>query len=394
MMCSNEKNRNLSNIMSLLGMRPKMFKKHTDQLIFKACRNGNSFELESILSDGADPNCEGYHYPPLHIACKYHPKLIKVLLNYGADINVKNSSYKTPLHMACEYKLSSVKILLDCGADLNVIDHEGNTPLHVACQHNRKIAKYLLSKKVKLNIKNYRDNTPLHIACVYKPSLVKYFLKAGSNPNIKNINGYTPLHVACRYNKNVVKHFINTNANPNIKNKYSGYPIHTISDPKTMSIILKLGANPDQECKDETPLCRACYKQKSEMVKVLLDGGANPNLPGSVHIDRRKKTPLYYACTSDDAISVKYLLEAGANIDLSDDNFKVSDIGYELKIDEEKIKFSKKGILYKYLKKIYKEISKVTHFGPDRIIMKFLFGLQTNHQIYNLLDKKIYKKKA
>ena len=78
--------------------------------------------------------CAGNAYDGylLHL-CFYQPKLVRVLIQKGANVNVKTSDGNTPLHYAAggigsEY-IESIKILLSNGADVNARDNAGQTPL-------------------------------------------------------------------------------------------------------------------------------------------------------------------------------------------------------------------------------------------------------------------------
>lgn len=110
---------------------------------------------------------------PLYLAVfrQSHSKIIKSLLKYGADINIKNQSGISSLHCAV-YKDNEeiVKLLLENGADVNVRDNEGATPLHltVSRYHNRgAITKILLKYGADVNAKDKRGNTALDIARQY-----------------------------------------------------------------------------------------------------------------------------------------------------------------------------------------------------------------------------------
>ncbi len=60
----------------------------------------------------------------------------------------------------------------------------------------------------------------------------------------------------------------------------------------------------------ETPLLVASELHKRDIVKLLLDNGANPN-----KVDAEGVSPLIYACVYNDKELVDAILDAGANID-------------------------------------------------------------------------------
>ncbi|ORY03170.1 putative ankyrin repeat protein, partial [Neocallimastix californiae] len=89
-------------------------------------------------------------------------KLVKYLVDIGAEINVKNKYCETPLICSCynnnTYKsinFETVKFLVENGAELNDIDEVGNSALLYACTRNEtNIIKYLVEKGANLKIKN------------------------------------------------------------------------------------------------------------------------------------------------------------------------------------------------------------------------------------------------
>ena len=53
-----------------------------------------------------------------------------MLLTHGADINIKNNKGETALITACSFcNIPVVKLLIEYGADVNMPDLYGNTPL-------------------------------------------------------------------------------------------------------------------------------------------------------------------------------------------------------------------------------------------------------------------------
>ena len=62
------------------------------------------------------------------------PRLVKALIEAGADLNERNEEDLTALHMAAKFnELEIVEMLLKAGADQRLKDkHHGWTPLHFA----------------------------------------------------------------------------------------------------------------------------------------------------------------------------------------------------------------------------------------------------------------------
>ena len=75
-----------------------------------------------------------HHDTPLHFAC-FRGKLdvAQLLLDHGAQVNVKNHKGETPLHLASRLmSLEAAWILLKYGADLNAENFESETPFQLA----------------------------------------------------------------------------------------------------------------------------------------------------------------------------------------------------------------------------------------------------------------------
>jgi uncharacterized protein len=91
---------------------------------------------EQLLIFGADPDFENEHtiVPPLRIAFGNQcPELVKLLLDYGADVNMRTKRGLTLLQMAVVFgNTNMVELLLDYGADTDVVNNQGQTPLDMA----------------------------------------------------------------------------------------------------------------------------------------------------------------------------------------------------------------------------------------------------------------------
>lgn len=112
--------------------------------------------LEPLRNKGVSlnktDNC-GYGYTALHQACeKGNFGAAKILIEKGAEINVRESNGKTPLHLACEEGHTQlVSLLIDYQADVNIADNFKILPLLVSTfTQNIGITKLLKSKGAKI----------------------------------------------------------------------------------------------------------------------------------------------------------------------------------------------------------------------------------------------------
>jgi ankyrin repeat protein len=63
---------------------------------------------------------------PLHVV--WSAEVIKLLLEFGANVHARNSAGATPLHWARSYE--AVELLIQAGADVHARTHRGYTPMH------------------------------------------------------------------------------------------------------------------------------------------------------------------------------------------------------------------------------------------------------------------------
>lgn len=73
-----------------------------------------------------------YNYYPIHLLSMSHVNknsLLKILIQKGANVNLKDGNGSSALHYAL-LDLETVKILLANGADVNALDRMGRTPLY------------------------------------------------------------------------------------------------------------------------------------------------------------------------------------------------------------------------------------------------------------------------
>lgn len=91
-------------------------------------------------------------------AWREHVAMTKLLVDMGADVNIRNDIGMSPLHRAAQYAQSSVvRFLLDSGADVLARDINGNSALHWAVRTAAPNTDQEVIKTVKLLLKRGAD---------------------------------------------------------------------------------------------------------------------------------------------------------------------------------------------------------------------------------------------
>lgn len=139
-----------------------------------ALRFGTVATVKRLLQAGANPNLgsakAGAETPILCFAMEDEfgeprdvPEMIRLCLEHGADINVRDAEGQTPLCLAAKYDLvGTVEVLLEYQPDLNAGDSWGYTPLHQA--NDPVIVEKLLRKGANANVQTQYGETPLMLA--------------------------------------------------------------------------------------------------------------------------------------------------------------------------------------------------------------------------------------
>lgn len=138
---------------------------------------------------------------PLHCAAVHdNLDMIRYLISEGAEVDVACPD-GTPLSYACMYSSAEAcKVLLEAGADPNVKETHSRTPLHLAMYslEESTIADkitLLVGAGAKINAQDDRGDTPLHISAENSVDAMNIvaLIRAGADPCIKNLRGGTAL---------------------------------------------------------------------------------------------------------------------------------------------------------------------------------------------------------
>ena len=218
--------------------------------LMEAARRGNLSIVRLMLAGGADPNVQEANAGQnalMWAISERHDAVAAELVRHGADINARSKNGFAAISFAAQQgDTASIGILLEAGANVNdVAPKSGLTPILIASAMGRTKAAVLLLDK-------------------------------GADPNVVAANGFTPLHLAAKRKGAVaiVSALLAHDANPNVRLN-AKKPIETVN-----GIILN-GA---------TPLALAADINNFDVVKALVDGGADPLIP-----TQENTTPLMMA---------------------------------------------------------------------------------------------------
>ncbi len=100
---------------------------------FEAAKAGDIEALKQMLNQGFDINTQDDKLnTALHHATKQQQyATMTFLIEHGADVMLKNDWLSTPLHL-CEKDIDAIRILLEAGADPNIKDKDYDFPYYFA----------------------------------------------------------------------------------------------------------------------------------------------------------------------------------------------------------------------------------------------------------------------
>ncbi len=118
-----------------------------------ACFFGHYGTAEYLIKVGAQINTLSHNSlgaaPIQSAAAAGHSKLVTLLLNNGANPNVRENNGLTPLHTAAEQgNAQMIRSLLFNGADLTIRSHSGKIPIDMAIEAGNNEAAALLKEGI------------------------------------------------------------------------------------------------------------------------------------------------------------------------------------------------------------------------------------------------------
>jgi ankyrin repeat protein len=272
--------------------------------IYLAIRSNDLTKLRTLIKSAADANAKNETGDPLLLtaAAVGSVEAMRLLVDAGADVNAQNAFGATALIWAAA-DMSKVQLLLDRGANVNIASKSGRTAVMVAAMSEgaAPIVRLLASKGADLKAKDAFQNTLLIAAATGNDiDTMRLALDAGVDASAATVTGVTPLFMASYHaNLPAVRLLLSKGARVDAVAEMPA--LFPIDDPKSGPIALRKA----------TPLMIAAAVGTPELVKTLLDAGANVNAK-----DSRNMTPLMFAVAKNhqDPAVIRLLIDRGADL--------------------------------------------------------------------------------
>jgi ankyrin repeat protein len=277
-----------------------------------------------LLDRGADPNARDLEGSTALIRASgvdrrmnFDPRpVVRLLLDAGADVKAQDNEGRSALHSAIEgYNTAVVQMLIECGADVNARDKRLVTPLaHAVEEDAPRMARLLIDAGADLNARDCEGATVLDRArqCGQK-SIVRRLREAGAQGEDQRT---IKLRKAARKgNLEKVRDLLD-----------SGAEIHRLSrgtdafgealcggHVEVVREMLRRGADVNRcypHPPDTRPLMKAVQGKSVDLVRVLLDSGADVDAA-----DGRGWSPLVMTAFCRNREMVELLRARGAAVD-------------------------------------------------------------------------------
>ena len=309
------------------GADPKKANRLGVTPIALAAANGNVDILKILLDAGVDANTIDPNNEPVSWSTirSGNVEAVRTLLDRGATVDFKDSVRQSSLMLAIrEDHPDIVRLLISRGADVNAVTRVGATPNFVLPNSVAGFGHGIGIVRGGLPDRGSRYLIPggmtplLYAARDGRTESARLLVQNGAKLETTDPNGITPLLMAITNNQvEAARFLIERGAQINIVDWYGRSPLWSAVEVRNMDVDNATFVNGV----DREPVL--------ELIKLLLDKGADPNvrtaetppirrfilpITGSLEwVDFVGMTPFLYAARSGDVTVMKMLLEKGAD---------------------------------------------------------------------------------
>ncbi len=300
------------------------------RLYILSCMIAAIFTLAITKATAQDRNCEDFLTQEFFASAS--PEVVAICLEQGRTVDEHDRDHgNTPLHLAVAYGSDTAvtRVLLQTGADPNVKNSAKFTPMHMAAMHATEAAKIVtlavwgaeVDKGTDNDSCRWRDGrlgrcttTPLHLAARRKEAedIIAALLASGasldtfSGKDLKKLHDdenlledryLLPLQLAAKYaDIGAVSTLLKAGAAVDAKDKnLKRTALHDVAQrgneaiPIVKALVQAEASADEQDANKDTPLMMAAaYTSSAEVFKILLDASNQPcaeNEHGSTALD-------------------------------------------------------------------------------------------------------------
>lgn len=276
--------------------------------MLNAIEYGDAATVAQLLDQGADPNSKIGGETILACAAKEgHDEIVRLLLDRGAEISHRRG--KNPFTQAMHNgRVSCVKTLMEYGGNVNVKDSNGRTPLILATlDDNHSLTRLFIDAGADLDVKDNRGNTALHYAVKRgNVDAVELLVKGGANLEAKDRRGNTALAYA-KFCKQVNIFSLMVEGRRVIEDPNVLHRAAEVADVGKFLMALRDGYNINSANQSSiTPFLLASRSGDVGLLTLMLNKGADPNAE-----DSAGNTALMYAASEGRLEAARLLLDKG-----------------------------------------------------------------------------------
>ena len=300
--------------------------------------------IEILLENGAEAEWQDNEgETPFHTACWFaNLKHVQLLFERGVQLEATSNLDSTPLIKAASSYFGSdedvkkvVKFLVDKGANVNATDAHGSTALHVACGTGKlETARLLLDHGAGLEAQDQSNYTPLHHACFHdKLDVVKELVKRGADIFAKGHDESTPFDRAKRMRASEVAEYLLEqykekmweregrlslhailNESTNLGNNNIQLPVGTLTVDELLTLLVSIHAQDTDSIRSQDgnralPLHLACrFNAPIQVLRFLVLQDTS-----TLHMmDSAGSLPIHDACRGGASLEkIKFIVEKG-----------------------------------------------------------------------------------
>jgi uncharacterized protein len=290
-----------------------------------ATERGHTEIVRTLLAAGADPNRQGVPNPSkadnnttalIIAARKGDAECVQLLLKAGAKVNVADMMGNTALLNARNAQIT--ELLLKAGADIRAQDREGGSVLRRAVGlMDQRMIRLLIDAGADINARDKMGRTAMFSA---RGKAIQWLVDLGADVNVKDNEGKTPLMCVASHGgwRGNVMTFFKAGAR---LDGLSPWDVHLFlkdainaNDMAAVKAAFEAGVDVNENRgRDGPALCAAAYNGNLEIIRLLLDQGADPNIEGPGGI-----TAIMQAAIKGHTEAARLLLSRNAKVNVRD----------------------------------------------------------------------------